>query len=57
MAHAVHKARAGLCGECAFEVHVDATGNRNEGGRARGTLDVVALTILARLIIDFHLHL
>eukprot|EP01048_Picozoa_sp_COSAG05_P036887 COSAG05_NODE_16876_length_336_cov_109.447257_1_plen_61_part_10 len=42
MAYAVHKARAGLCGECAFEVHVNATGNRHEGGRARGTLDVPA---------------
>ena len=42
VAYAVHKARAGLCGECAFEVHVDATGNRHEGGRARGTLDVPA---------------
>ena len=42
VAYAVHKAKAGLCGECALEVHVDATGNRNEGGRARGTLDVPA---------------
>ena len=34
--------RAGLCGECALKVHVDATGNSYEGGRARGTLDVPA---------------